>query len=104
MQWYLDSDMYLKGADFLLYPQFDSSFVSPAPLFGQIHGASFRPNLPTSGAAFGFNAGNVHHSAAFPGDLNGITSVSDRPKKVTLLVFSLWVIRNTYYSVWLLFG
>ncbi|KAF9607073.1 hypothetical protein IFM89_031074 [Coptis chinensis] len=65
--------------------QFDPSFVPPVPVFGQISGPNFRHDFSAGGVAFGVNAGTVHHPlASFPGDTNGINSVSDRPKKASV--------------------
>ncbi|OVA20799.1 Reticulon [Macleaya cordata] len=70
--------------------QFDPSFAGPpipghaGSMFGQIPGQNFRPSVPTVSAPFGLGAGITLHPAAFGGDANGGSNVSDRPKKASV--------------------
>lgn len=53
-----------------------------APQFGRFPGPGFQPAI-ASASAFGLGAGAaLHPSTAFPGDGYGVSSVSERPKKV----------------------
>ena len=52
-------------------------------MFGRMPGASFQPTIPSVGPQFGIGAGSgLHPTAAFPGDVYGVPSVAERPKKV----------------------
>ena len=53
-------------------------------------GPSFQPTIPSVGASFGIGAGSGLHqqATAFPGDVYGVSSVPERPKKVTLVMYS----------------
>ncbi|KAL7196923.1 hypothetical protein ACSBR1_036856 [Camellia fascicularis] len=68
----------------------DPSLSSPvpghsAPMFGRMPGASFQPTIPSVGPPFGIGAGSgLHPTAAFPGDVYGVPSVSERPKKASV--------------------
>ncbi|KAK9113635.1 hypothetical protein Syun_020432 [Stephania yunnanensis] len=68
--------------------QFDPSFPVPgqtAPMFGQVSGTHFRPTIPPVSASYGLGSGNaLHFPAAFPGDANGFSNVSEQPKKASV--------------------
>ena len=56
-------------------------------------GPSFQPTIPSAGASFGIGAGGgLHQTTAFPGDVYGASSVPERPKKVTLVMYSSFAV------------
>ncbi|KAL6954657.1 hypothetical protein U1Q18_043355 [Sarracenia purpurea var. burkii] len=58
---------------------------SSAPLFGRMPGPSFQPTIPSVGASFGISTGSgLYPTMAFPGDIYGVSSISDRPKKASV--------------------
>ncbi|XP_059657846.1 nucleolar protein NET1 isoform X2 [Cornus florida] len=69
--------------------QYDPSIDAPssipghsAPIFGRMPGPSFPSTIPTVGAPFGIGTGTaLHPTTGFPGDVYGVSSVSERPKK-----------------------
>ncbi|KAG2409346.1 uncharacterized protein HKW66_Vig0000110 [Vigna angularis] len=69
-------------------PQLDPSISTPghvAPPFGRFAGPSLPSTIPPSGAPFTLSTGTTIHPPAFSADAYGVSSVSDRPKKVSML-------------------
>lgn len=61
-----------------------------APPFSSFSGPGLPPTIPPVGPPFALNAGAaLHPSTAFSGDAYGISSVSERPKKVSFLMLML---------------
>lgn len=74
-----------------LFSQHDHSIAMasvPGPAahqFVRFPGSSFQPTI-SSASAFGIGAGaTLHPTTAFPGDVYGVSGVSERPKKVLYL-------------------
>ena len=73
--------------------QHDPSMTIPSPVpgnaphsFGSFPGLSLQPTIPTTGPPFALTAGTAGHpTVAFPGDVYGVPSFSERPKKVILM-------------------
>ncbi|CAN6464433.1 unnamed protein product [Victoria cruziana] len=72
-------------------PQLENSFVPHAlpvhavPVIGGVSGSNFRPTIPPMNAPFGVSAGApLQLPPAFPTDMNGTFSISERPKKASV--------------------
>ncbi|KAA8529629.1 hypothetical protein F0562_034271 [Nyssa sinensis] len=56
-----------------------------APMFGRMPVPNFQPTIPSVGASFGIGAGtSLHPTTAFPSDIYGLSSISERPKKASV--------------------
>lgn len=61
-----------------------------APPFSSFPGSGLPPTIPSAAAPFSLGAGAaLHPSTAFSGDTYGISSVSERPKKVSFVNVNL---------------
>ncbi|KAA8533206.1 hypothetical protein F0562_033261 [Nyssa sinensis] len=73
-------------------PQHDPSAGLPspvhahsAPMFGRMPGPNFQPTIPSVGAPFGIGTGTaLLPTTAFPGDVYGVSSVPEQPKKASV--------------------
>uniref|UniRef100_A0A5B7B1H3 Uncharacterized protein n=1 Tax=Davidia involucrata TaxID=16924 RepID=A0A5B7B1H3_DAVIN len=56
-----------------------------APMFGRMPGPNFQPTIPSIGAPFGIGTGTaLLPTAAFPGDVYGVSGVPEHPKKASV--------------------
>ncbi|XP_031476824.1 uncharacterized protein LOC116248272 isoform X2 [Nymphaea colorata] len=72
-------------------PQLENSFVPhalpvhPVPVLGGVSGPNFRPTIPPMNSPFGVSPGTpLQMAAAFPAEVNGTFSISERPKKASV--------------------
>jgi hypothetical protein len=70
-----------------------------APPYGRFPGLG-QATIPSGGAPFALGAGTtLHPSAAFSGDAFGISSASERPKKVIFLLMLILINSDNLFFI-----